>query len=264
MTIVHDCSNYIPNALAFVGLCLLCCFSVGMAYGVEGSKVDRDSVAADPNAKLIDVPYMNQLDVVYGCEAVSAAMVLRFYGVDITWKEFTDNFLITKPWREDENGQRFGPDPFAAYPGDPYKDDGPNCGYGCYAPCIAKSMNMVLPEDKRAVVTTGLKLCDLLPNYIDKGDPVLIWATMNMAPSRLTRSWTIDYVDENSPYRLGDTFTWLGNEHCLVLVGYDSNRYFFNDPYENHGLIAYERELIEERFREFGLMSVVVRKVKTK
>lgn len=241
-------------------------FNLGVdaVSGVEGTKVDREAVANDTNAKLIDVPYMNQLDVVFGCEAVSATMVLQYYGVDITWKKFTDEYLITKPWREDEDGRRFGPDPFAAYPGDPYKDDGPNCGYGCYAPCIAKSMNMVLPKDKRAVVTTGLKLCDLIPNYIDNNDPVLIWATMNMAPSRLTRSWTIDYIDENSPYRIGDTFTWLGNEHCLVLVGYDEKRYFFNDPYENHGLIAYERELIEQRFMEFGKMSVVVRKVEEK
>ncbi|MBR4752156.1 MAG: C39 family peptidase [Thermoguttaceae bacterium] len=249
---------------SILGVFFAVLLGANIVLGVEGSKVDRTAVDADPNAKLIDVPYLNQLDVVYGCEAVSATMVLQYYGVDITWKEFTDGYLIKKPWREDENGRRFGPDPFAAYPGDPYKDDGPNCGYGCYAPCLAKSMNMVLPGDKRAFVTTGLKLCDLLANYIDKGDPVLVWATMNMAPSRLTRTWTIDYVDENSPYRLGDSFTWLGNEHCLVLIGYDSERYFFNDPYENHGLIAYDRDLFEQRFREFGEMSVVVRKVEKK
>lgn len=232
--------------------------------GADGTPVDRDAVAKDPSAKLIDVPYLNQLDVVFGCEAVSATMVLQYYGVDISWKEFTDNYLITKPWREDPDGRRFGPDPFAAYPGNPYKDDGPNCGYGCYAPCLAKSMNKVLPEEKRAFVTTGLKLCDLIANYIDEGDPVIVWGTMNMVPSRLTRTWTIDYVDENSPYRLGDSFTWLGNEHCLVLVGYDAERYFFNDPYENHGLIGYGRELFEQRFLEFGKMSVVVRKVGSK
>jgi uncharacterized protein YvpB len=189
-------------------------------------------------------------------------MTLQFYGCDITWKEFTDSYLIKKPWRVDENGKRFGPDPFAAYPGDPYKDDGPNCGYGCYAPCLAKSMNKVLPQDKYvATVTSGLKLIDLARNYIDKNEPVIVWATMDMYPSRLTSSWEIDYVDENSPYRLGDNFTWNGNEHCLVLVGYDENRYFFNDPYKNHGLIGYDRALVEARFREQGSQSVVVRKV---
>ena len=211
----------------------------------EGSPVDVEKVKSDPGAKLVEVPYLNQLDVVFGCEAVSATMVLQFYGCDITWKEFTDVYLIKKPWRVDENGKRFGPDPFAAYPGDPYKDSGPNSGYGCYAPCLAKSLNKVLPQEK----------------YVDVGEPVIVWATMDMRPSRLTSSWEIDYVDENSPYRLGDTHTWNGNEHCLVLVGYDETRYFFNDPYKNHGLIGYDRALVEARFHEQGSQSVVVRKV---
>ena len=240
------------------------CFScvAQRADAEEGSAVDVEQVAKNPNAKLVEVPYLNQLDVVFGCEAVSATMVLQFYGCDITWKEFTDSYLIKKPWRVDENGKRFGPDPFAAYPGDPYKDSGPNSGYGCYAPCLAKSMNKVLPQEKFvATVTSGLKLIDLVQNYVDANEPVIIWATMDMRPSLLTSSWEIDYVDENSPYKLGDKFTWNGREHCLVLVGYDETRYFFNDPYKNHGLIAYDRALVEARFREQGSQSVVVRKV---
>lgn len=228
---------------------------------IELREVDVNAVKNDPNAKLIDVPYLNQLEVVYGCEAVSATMVLRFYGCDITWKEFVDNYLVKRPWRVDEKGERFGPDPYAAYPGDPYKDSGPNCGFGCYAPCLAKCMNNVLPPNRRAVVSSNLKLVDLVANYVAVGDPVLIWATMDMAPSRLTCSWKIDYVDEDSQFRLGDVFTWNGNEHCLVLVGYDADRYYFNDPYKNHGLVGYDRQLVERRFLEQGSQSVVVRKI---
>ena len=251
-----------PCAVALIA-CLYWGDAVKNASAVEGTKVEISAVKNDPNAKLIDVPYLNQLDVVYGCEAVSATMVLQFYGCDVTWKEFTDDYLIKKPWRVDENGVRFGPDPFAAYPGDPYKDEGPNCGYGCYAPCLAKSMNKVLPGDKYvAVDTSSLKLVDLVANYVDKGQPALIWATMDMAPARLTTKWKIDYVDENSRFRIGDDFTWNGNEHCLVLVGYDADRYFFNDPYKNHGLICYDRKTVEQRFLEQGSQSVVVRKVK--
>ncbi|MDO5309051.1 MAG: C39 family peptidase [Planctomycetia bacterium] len=239
-----------------------CGFCVSSSRAEEGSAVDAEQVAKDPNAKLIRVPYEHQLDVVYGCEAVSATMALQFYSVDITWRQFTDEYLITKPWHVDENGECFGPDPYAAYPGNPYQDSGPNCGFGCYAPALAKAMNKVLPQDKlHAVVTSNLKLCDLVMNYIDKGEPVVMWATMDMLPSRLTRTWTIDYVDENSHFRLGDKFTWNGNEHCLVLVGYDAQNYFFNDPYKNHGLIAYPKELVEQRFREQGSQSLVVQHV---
>lgn len=215
----------------------------------------------DSKRKIIDVPYINQLDVVFGCEAVSATMVLQFYGCDLSWRDFTDSYLIRRDWRLD-NGVIYGPDPWAAYPGDPYKDSGLNCGYGCYAPCLAKSMNKVLSQKKlKAVATSGLKLVDLTANYIDKGEPVILWATMDMAPSHLGTSWIIDYVDENSCLRLGDYFTWNGNEHCLVLVGYDSTQYFFNDPYKNRGLIGYDKGLAESRFLEQGSQSVVVRRI---
>lgn len=123
-------------------------------------------------------------------------------------------------------------------------------------------MNKILSQKGlKAVVTSGLKLVDLTANYIDKGEPVILWATMDMAPSRLGTSWIIDYVDENFHLRLGDFFTWNGNEHCLVLVGYDSTRYFFNDPYKNHGLIRYDKGLVESRFLEQRSQSVVVRRI---
>ena len=101
----------------------------------------------DSKKKIIDVPYLNQLDVVFGCEAVSATMVLQFYGCDLSWRDFTDSYLIRRDWRID-NGVIYGPDPWAAYPGDPYKESSLNCGYGCYAPCLAKSMNKVLLQKK--------------------------------------------------------------------------------------------------------------------
>ena len=64
----------------------------------------------DSKKKIIDVPYLNQLDVVFGCEAVSATMVLQFYGCDLSWRDFTDSYLIRRDWRID-NGVIYGPDP---------------------------------------------------------------------------------------------------------------------------------------------------------
>lgn len=209
--------------------------------------------------KIIKVPYINQNDIVFGCEAVSAAMVLQFYGYSISEKDFTDNYLIKRDWYIDKKGVWHGPDPNAAYPGDPYKDFGVNCGFGIFAPGLAKSMNKVLNLSRHEVVVkTGIGLSDLVKNYIDNGTPVLVWATMDMKQSSPGRSWIIDYVDENSPYKIGDNFTWTRSEHCLVLVGYDDDNYYFNDPYKNHGLIAYNKSLVEQRFLEMGKQSVVI------
>ena len=47
----------------------------------------------------------------------------------------------------------------------------------------------------------------------------------------------------------GRMFDWKLNEHCLLLVGYDQDRYWFNDPWHNHGLCAQPKELVEECHR---------------
>jgi len=209
--------------------------------------------------KLINVPYINQNEIVYGCEAVSSTMLLQYYGYEINEQEFTDKYLIKKDWFVGSDNKPYGPDPYAAYPGDPYKSSGENCGFGSFAPSTAKSIDKVLDAERHQTkVTTGMNLIDLIKNYVDKNIPVLIWATMDMKETSPGYSWIINYVDENSPYKIGDIFTWMKGEHCLVLVGYDDNNYYFNDPYKNYGLIAYEKNLVKQRFLELGQQSVVI------
>ena len=36
---------------------------------------------------------------------------------------------------------------------------------------------------------------------------------------------------------------WKLNEHCLLLVGYDDQHYWFNDPWHNHGLCRQPKAL---------------------
>ena len=122
-------------------------------------------------------------------------------------------------------------------------------GFGCYAPVIERMMNRVLPEGLTAEDATGTPL-DQLTGEIDRGRPVLVWATMNMKASSPGPTWRL-----NS----GELFTWISGEHCLVLVGYDRDNYYFNDPYQNNGLVAYPRKLAERRFSELGFQSVTVR-----
>ncbi|BED91522.1 MAG: C39 family peptidase [Candidatus Improbicoccus pseudotrichonymphae] len=225
------------------------------------SSITSEIQTTEMPTKLISVPYINQNEIVFGCEAVSSTMLLQYYGYEISEKDFTDNYLIRKNWYKDDNGQAYGPDPHAAYSGDPYIEYGENCGFGSFAPSTAKSIGRVLDDTKHEVKnTTGVSLIDLKKNYIDKDTPVLIWTTMGMEETSCGRSWIINYIDENSPYKIGDEFTWMRNEHCLVFVGYDDNNYYFNDPYKNHGLIHYEKDLVNQRFLEMGKQSVVILK----
>lgn len=226
------------------------------------ARSEKISVNEELNVKkIIDVPYINQDNIASGCEAISATMLLKFYGYQLSETNFTDNFLIRKNWSR-VNGKNYGPDPNSAYPGDPYLARGLNCGFGCYAPSLAKSINLVLDEKiHKANVLSNVELDDIVKNYICNDIPVLIWATMDMNPSKPSMSWTINYVDENSSYKIGDTFTWIAGEHCLVLVGYDNDNYYFNDPYKNHGIISYNKELVKSRYNELGNQAVVIENV---
>lgn len=220
-------------------------------------ETDSKTVCEQENKKkIINVPYINQDDIVYGCEAVSSTMLLQHYGYEINEKDFTDKYLIKRDWHI-EDDKIYGPDPDAAFPGDPYIPGGINCGFGSYSPSTAKSINKILDSSKhKAVSEKGLSLEKITEKYIENNIPVLIWATMDMREPKKTTTWTIDYVDENSKLKIGDEFTWLSGEHCLVLVGYDDENYYFNDPYKNHGLIAYKKSLVEERYEAMGSQCV--------
>lgn len=213
--------------------------------------------------KLINVPYLDQNDIASGCEAVSATMLLQRYGYYVSKKTFVNEFLIKKDWFVDEQTDEiFGPDPNSAYVGNPYIASGNNCGFGCYSNAIAKSINLYFDKNEivsqQAIALKDKSLSYLVKNYISKDIPVLIWATMDMKPSKLTMSWTINFADEDSNYNVSDKYTWIAHEHCLVLVGYDYYRYYFNDPYKDHGIIGYDKEIVEKRFSELGNMSVVI------
>ena len=56
----------------------------------------------------------------------------------------------------------------------------------------------------------------------------------------------------------GSTFQWISPEHCLVLVGYDDQFFYLNDPYQNRGVVAYPRETVSARYEELGQQAVVI------
>lgn len=92
----------------------------------------------------------------------------------------------------------------------------------------------------------------LLREYIDQGMPVIFWACINMREPVIGPEWKLTET--------GETFTWISNEHCMLLIGYDEEGYYFNDPYDNNGIIRYERTLVEDRHQAQYGMAVGVKK----
>lgn len=195
---------------------------------------------------LIDVPYLHQLDYPTGCESVSAVMAMQYWGVDITVDDFIDNYLTCRPLRR-ENGELTGPGPETAFIGDPRT----SYGYGCYVEPIGLACYKLLGDDFLVLNRSDRSLAELTERYIDHDIPVVIWATINMVEPYSSDKWIHELY--------GTTVEWIANEHCLVLVGYDDEHYYCNDPYGNNGVVAYPRALLEERYEQMGRRALVIR-----
>ena len=72
---------------------------------------------ADSGSVCIEAPYIDQSGAYpTGCESVSAVMLLRFLGVDITVDEFIEDYL-EKQGFEERDGEIYGPDPRKSFCG---------------------------------------------------------------------------------------------------------------------------------------------------
>ena len=200
------------------------------------------------NKKIIQVPYIDQSEKYpTGCESVSTVMLLQHLGYDISVDKFIADYLEMKDFEERE-GQLYGADPNLYFCGSPYDKD----SFGCYAPVICKALTKAIGNEYEIVNETDTPIEDLIKKYIDKNMPVIFWACINMREPIVGPQWKL--LDS------GETFTWISNEHCMLLVGYDEEGYYFNDPHENRGLIRYEKELVENRHKAQYSMAVGVRK----
>lgn len=206
--------------------------------------------SAQPKSKatvISDVPLISQFpEFPTGCESVSAVMVLKFSGENISAEKFIDEYLPKSSEFYNEGGKRFGPSPYEFFIGNPKTAS----SYGCMAPVIEKAICKFFGNNDRVQNTTGTDLSVLCSEYIDKGIPVMIWATINMKETNPKNSW---YLSD------GKRFSWPGNEHCMVLIGYDSDSYYFNDPYAGK-TVKHSKETTNDRYAELGMQSIVVLK----
>mgnify|MGYP003303352140 FL=1 len=196
--------------------------------------------------KIIQVPYIDQ-SVKYptGCESVSTVMLLQYLGYDISVDEFIADYLEMKAFEERE-GQLFGADPNLYFCGSPYDKD----SFGCYAPVICKALEKAIGDKYETRNETNTSVDELIRKYIDADMPVIFWACIDMREPIVGPEWKLFDSEE--------VFTWISNEHCMLLVGYDEEGYYFNDPHENRGLIRYEKELVENRHKAQYSMAVGV------
>lgn len=196
----------------------------------------------------IEVPYIDQ-SVKYptGCESVTAVMLLQYLGYDMDVDCFIETCLDCRNF-EQRGETLYGPNPYEQFVGSPYDNE----SFGCYAPVICKALRKVLSNEYEILDETGTEIEDLLEAYINQGMPVILWACINLREPIEGPCWKL--LDT------GEEFTWISNEHCMLLVGYDETMYYFNDPYENNGVIGYEKALVKDRHRAQHMQAVGVKR----
>lgn len=166
------------------------------------------------------VPYLNQITLGYptGCEAVSATMVLKYKGYNVSVKNIIDNTKTGTKKYQGEDGVWRGANPFNAFVGSPSLGLGKG-SYGVFAGPIANAMELYAPGKVSNI--SGCSENELF-NQVSKGNPVVVWCVKNGGNLKEGVTWQ---CEDGS-----GTFTELVGEHCAVLIGYDENYVYLNDP----------------------------------
>ncbi len=225
----------------FVLMICLLLFAACRAPSSPSTTQPTGTVTALP--ALLDVPTLCQYPALpTGCEVTAAAMVLQWYGEPIPPQTIASDWLTCEALYEIGH-ELYGPDPHEVFVGDPFSTD----GYGCYATPIANAINKGSAAHT-AVVIKEETLATLYDQYVLKGQPVLAWVTMEMRAPYVGTRWQLAN---------GEEYTWIAGEHCMVFVGADATRYYFNDP-RTGGVVGYDKTLCEKRFAALGREALLI------
>lgn len=197
---------------------------------------------------MISVEGLSQSGIPTGCEAVTAVAALQFKNVSVTPEEFIDIFLPKENFYI-KNGVTYGANPHEAFPGNPFES-----GLGCFSEVIVAAFNAMKEcgysgmENLAVENVSGVSLNEL-EKYVAKDIPVICWVTIGMQES----SYGMEYYFED-----GTFYRWKAKEHCMLLMGFDENCYYFCDPLSGGNVVSYEKDLVKQRYEEMGKQAVVV------
>lgn len=185
-------------------------------FGQHQAEKREKEVNSNINQKIIDVPLINQNpELKYGCEVTSLAMVLNHAGVNVTKMELYQKIKKDPDPIVRVKGDiiKWG-DPAVGYVGDM---TGKQAGYAAFDQPMVQLTNHYLPG--RAVNLTNKSFEDIL-NHVRKGYPVVIWTTGDYNLPDRWESWQHGDRIIKTPLDL----------HVVVLVGFDDNFVYINDP----------------------------------
>lgn len=166
---------------------------------------------------VLDVPLIKQNpELRYGCEVTSLAMVLNYAGVKVNKMELADKLKkdyggIEKTSEGDIT--KWG-DPDEGFVGD---ITGKNPGYAVFDKPMEDLMNQYLKN--RTLNLTGEPF-NVLLKQVENKKPVVVWTTGDYKQPDRWESWKHEKETIKTPLDL----------HAVVLVGYEDEYVYLNDP----------------------------------
>lgn len=200
------------------------------------------NVSASEKVIIEGVPIINQHpELPTGCEVTALTMIMQYHDVNVTKEQLAKE--VTKvPVPYSSNGKLYGGDPNKGFIGDPFSKR----GFGVYKDALIPMIEKYLPG--RAEDLSGGDFSQVY-KALDEGKPVMIWSTIAMLN-----------VDSKKSYWTtleGETIEWKTPEHAVVVVGYDDEYIYINDPYVGKQR-KYKKQVVINRWSDMGKQALTI------
>lgn len=198
-------------------------------------------VTEEPTQVLLDVPLLNQMDypVLYnGCEVTSLTMILQYNNISIS-KNDVAAWLPSVPIIY-ENGLRGNPN-------DGFVGDitGHDYGFSVYhGPIAALASNFVSSDRIKDITGSSI---DAVIDALNQGYPVWTITSTSYAPVDDMEVWQTPTGEVSISY----------NEHSVVVVGYDDNYFYVNDPFGKKNQ-SVEKSSFIAAWEQFGSQAIYI------
>ncbi|KFN03231.1 peptidase C39 family protein [Bacillus clarus] len=192
-------------------------------------------------AMVENVPFIKQLpELPRGCEVTSLAMLLQHNGVQVDKMQLASE-IHRVPF--EEKGLRGNP--YEGFVGNIYTKSEP--GYGVYHQPIFKLAEKYVPE--KVMNLTGRDVEDLY-KVISSGSPVWVIANTTFKPldEDNFETWNTSSGEVKITYY----------EHSAVVIGYDQNFVYVNDPLANNPRKAVPRTQFETAWDQMGKQAITI------
>ncbi|WP_026592968.1 C39 family peptidase [Bacillus sp. UNC437CL72CviS29] len=192
-------------------------------------------------AMIENVPFIKQLpELQRGCEVTSLAMLLQYKDVQVDKMQLASE-VNKVPFKE--NNLRGNP--HEGFVGNIYTKSEP--GYGVYHQPIFKLAEKYVPE--KTINLTGREIEDIY-KVISSGSPVWVIANTTFQPlaEDSFETWNTNKGDVKITYY----------EHSVVVVGYDQNYVYMNDPLANNPNKKVSRSEFERAWEQMGKQAITI------